>query len=333
MKLQMLMFINISAGYEDEMEAIISFSYLLETFIYLLTFLSIPFSHYVSSAARIFHSNTLMIIHTGFYHFYLYGISRFVMIAYEIQPGACEIYQESTETCSLVLQVASFTRAYMITLVNAGLAGVMIERIVATVYFATYEHHFYQPYFIGLILFGIFVSIALAGFFTFDFSFYRRGISNNIEICVSLVTGLIGLLMTWTNERRKRKLHSMGYTLSKKYQLIVNVKSMKILLLYILHTAINNIIYSLLYFCHFTTTSQFFKFTVMMLFCDRQLYEFAKRIFLGKMRRIRRINVEPNRPKEIVDIRVKDVNGKDMYTGANQDDYFTQLKAQWERIP
>lgn len=53
MKLQMLMFINISVAYNDEMELIVWMSYGLETLIYLLTFLIVPFSHFISSAAHV----------------------------------------------------------------------------------------------------------------------------------------------------------------------------------------------------------------------------------------------------------------------------------------
>ncbi|CAJ0943493.1 unnamed protein product, partial [Mesorhabditis belari] len=158
----------------------------------------------------------------------------------------------------------------------------------------------------------------------------------------------LNIVVIRANERKRHRLHSPGYTLSKRYQQAENVKSMKIVAFLVWYSTFNNCIFGTLFFLHngdFSRSTRNFlgslidlhaalyAFTMcfMGFIVNKQMFNLVKRIVMKKWKETswcfcRHYIAHPTR--------VFDVHGKVLYTGANQNDYFSQLEAQWTiRLP
>ncbi|CAJ0946994.1 unnamed protein product, partial [Mesorhabditis belari] len=314
MSIQLLMFINMSIAYNDGIERVIWWSYGIEILLLSLMFIIAPISLYIFSTISVFHKNLVLITGKALPHFYIYAISRLTMIFYE-----------------------------------TGFIGVLVERSMATVYFATYEFNHRRSVLLWFIFIGIPLSFILNSCYFFAISFFTQDFMGWLEMSVSFSCGVGTYFLSNANANRIKELHLNGYTLNKRYQLTVNVKAIKVIILYILHTAFNNILFSILHLLHTSTSSSFirnilgivinvqlafqlFIFSFIGLVWNRQIFELSKKKFLEKFygmiifRRDAHQNASTSR---YASERVVDCNGKEMYTGASQNDYFNQLNSQW----
>ncbi|CAJ0953326.1 unnamed protein product, partial [Mesorhabditis belari] len=337
---QILMFVNISVAHEDGIEEIVWIAYGMEMVFYLLSFATVPLLHHFLRNSKIFHVNLQLLFLVACYNVYPFTVARIGIIYYESQRDLqCGTYEPESNSCPIGLIVVSLLRVFVLSLVPVLLVAIFVERSVATVKVETYELHFYRP----LAYLSALLSLCIAFFIatSFTFGIVSRTVADCLAISGTCMGGVFTLIVSQVNNEKLARIHNSCYTLSKRYQLGENVRTMQILTFITSFTILNNVFLVLLFYIHALEISwtirnyigiflslymsiYYFFTTFIGLFANQQIYKLAKRMFIQKFVQLRDRSEKERENKQIFDTK-----GQMMYLGANQDDYFTQLESQW----
>ncbi|CAJ0576818.1 unnamed protein product, partial [Mesorhabditis spiculigera] len=166
----------------------------------------------------------------------------------------------------------------------------------------------------------------------------------------------LGTVIIIVLSERSKHNSSPRYTLSKRYQQLENHKAMKCTVVYVSFAGMMNIIFSVLYLLNQYADSRYWAnvagiainvhiaiYANIMQYVgyisNRQMYELTSGIAMKKLREIRdlfpgRRRIHEAQPLEPKARKAIGINGKELYVEAKQDDYFSQLEAQWnEKLP
>ncbi|CAJ0566494.1 unnamed protein product, partial [Mesorhabditis spiculigera] len=172
------------------------------------------------------------------------------------------------------------------------------------------------------------------------------------EACIAaLGTALstIGTVyMLIETDRKKRGLLPSDYTLSKRYQLYANVKAAKICATLAIYAAVMNVLFCIIFVLNRYAFSWYWKnilgvtigvhnafytwsMTFMGYLASPKMMRIARDIAVKEIQRLLKVG-EVGERKAAQRVAVG-INGKELYLGAKQEDYFAQLDAQWAFQP
>ncbi|CAJ0958114.1 unnamed protein product, partial [Mesorhabditis belari] len=360
MNLQLLMYIDMRIAVRDRMETFIYLSYAIEMGCYLTTCVTVPLVHLIFGKTSLFHPNIQFIFLIILYSTYPFIVARAGVLYLESQTNStCETYAESFDKCPTAIIGFSLFLGALYLFRPALFVVMLIERIIAMRMVATYETRYYRSSIISMsILAGI---LALIGSTAFTFSLLPRLVVLFIVLCLSLPSAFMILWMIRMTSRRKRALllkDSAEYTLSKSYQLRENHRSMQVRggKGGALHTQKTLPVLSAIFWVYIiaisTYMAQFYAHMMAVSWTTRNIIGMAmgvqmganfaflpfltiglkgQELHLAKSTLIEKVFLCLTRKTE-PDRKVKNkifVHGKKLYTGANQEDYFVQLEAQW----
>ncbi|CAJ0576916.1 unnamed protein product, partial [Mesorhabditis spiculigera] len=224
----------------------------------------------------------------------------------------------------------------------------MIERAVATYKAHVYERVHYERFFKAQIVYclvaGILGSIGyLYNILTPVFA-AAYSIPSTMTICVAT------LCIIKQNRKQLRALPTPGYTLSKKYQLTENEKALKAISMMIWFAAINNVIAGGFFIFNRSDAPWFWRnivgvimsiqhakysltLAILLHISNRQIFEDSVKVLRKKWKQlsptIRVVKYNLETPGSFIG-RILGTSGQDLYLGAKQEDYFTQLDKQWD---
>ncbi|CAJ0569700.1 unnamed protein product, partial [Mesorhabditis spiculigera] len=185
------------------------------------------------------------------------------------------------------------------------------------------------------------------------------------EACIAAVGTALSTVgtvyMLLESDRKKRGLLPSDYTLSKRYQLYANVKAAKVCATLAIYAAVMNVLFCIIFVLNRYAFSWYWKnilgvtiglhnafytwsMTFMGYLASPKMMRIARDIAGKEIERILRLICprayryfarkvgEVGERKAAQRVAVG-INGKELYLGAKQEDYFAQLDAQWAFQP
>ncbi|CAJ0569701.1 unnamed protein product, partial [Mesorhabditis spiculigera] len=172
------------------------------------------------------------------------------------------------------------------------------------------------------------------------------------EACIAAVGTALSTVgtvyMLLESDRKKRGLLPSDYTLSKRYQLYANVKAAKVCATLAIYAAVMNVLFCIIFVLNRYAFSWYWKnilgvtiglhnafytwsMTFMGYLASPKMMRIARDIAGKEIERILKVG-EVGERKAAQRVAVG-INGKELYLGAKQEDYFAQLDAQWAFQP
>ncbi|CAJ0576812.1 unnamed protein product, partial [Mesorhabditis spiculigera] len=306
MIIQALIYVNMTAAEEDGLMTFVWVGYAVEAGFAVVTMIfCIPMTMHILTTSSAYHPNVTKLYYVNILYAYLFMLSRIPLAYYELNYE----FRWLIEDPPAWLCVASQLRTNHLAILPATLTGILLERVAATALAATYEVQYYPRAF------------------------------NGAQVVMRI------------NERKRTKLSQSVYSLSRRYQITENVKALRVLNLFTWFCTVMNFIFAVLFVGTRLPIPWFYRNILGVLasaFTDIYVFMCSFVGYLGNQRMKKlAMQIAANKIHEITNglffkhllaaarhrrdsNRVLDVNGKAIYLGAKQQDYFSQLDAQWK---
>ncbi|CAJ0566486.1 unnamed protein product, partial [Mesorhabditis spiculigera] len=333
---QFFFFVNFTTVDELEMWTIIRCGYAIEIVLYVVSLLLLPVILYVMDALPTFHPNLARWIEAPLLYLIPFSVARIILVSYESE---IEFAWEWMEPQPTAIIVCSVVRGLMYALMPTTLAGLLFERMFATVFAASYESVHYRGFFILLTTLGFLFCGLISALFVFNIM--SPGFAAALGSVGSTAIAIATLVAVRINRQKIRKLPMPGYTLSNKYQLRENEKAMRVISVLVVYASIVNLSFGVLFVFNRMEFSLYWAniFGVMLSLINAQygiciilltalsngrVWDDIKKLL---RRRLRYIGSTLETGK--ISSRGGGNETKELYLGAKTEDYFSQLDSQW----